>query len=311
MVGKKLQRPHRDAWALARRQHRLITRSQLLALGYGRRSIEHRLRNGRLHRVRRGVYAVGSTDLTQHGLFMAAVLSCGPDATLSHDSAAVLWDILPWTGRQTHVSVPPHVVRRCTGILVHRRKLATADVTVHHGIPVITPVCALIDLAARHPAKRVERAINTADDLGFTDPERLRSELDRIGPRPGLAPLRRLLDRRTFRMTRSELERRFLLLVRRAGLPMPLTKQQVNGFEVDFYWPELGLVVETDGLRYHRTPQQQARDHVRDHAHAVTDVRYLRFTHDQIAHDPDYVVRILTAVARRLSQARDNPVAVL
>ena len=256
------------------------------------------------------MYAVGSSDLTQHGLFMAAVLSCGPGATLSHDSAAALWGLMP-ARRTIHVSVPTNVRRRSAGILVHRRKLATADVTVHQGIPVITPVCALIDLAARHPAKRVERAINTADDLGLTGPERLRSELDRIGPRPGLAPLRRLLDRRTFRMTRSELERRFLLLVRRAGLPVPLTKQQVNGFEVDFYWPELGLVVETDGLRYHRTPQQQARDHVRDHAHAVTDVRYLRFTHDQIAHDPDYVVRILTAVARRLSQARDNPVAVL
>jgi very-short-patch-repair endonuclease len=84
----------------------------------------------------------------------------------------------------------------------------------------------------------------------------------------------------------------------------------VHGFEVDFYWPELGLVVETDGLRYHRTPQQQANDHLRDQAHAASGLQYLRFTHDQIAHDPRHVERILAAVANRLSRSRATPVAV-
>jgi very-short-patch-repair endonuclease len=111
-------------------------------------------------------------------------------------------------------------------------------------------------------------------------------------------------------MTRSELERRFLPIARRVGLPPPLTKHHVNGYEVDFYWPELGLVVETDGLRYHRTPQQQARDLLRDQAHAAAEVERLRFTHDQIAHDPAHVERILAAVVRRLSLSRNTSVAV-
>ena len=90
--------------------------------------------------------------------------------------------------------------------------------------------------------------------------------------------MRETLDRRTFTSTESELERRFLALIRDAGLPMPETGKYLNGFKVDFFWPQLGLVVETDGLRYHRTPAQQARDRVRDQAHAAAGLTPLRFT---------------------------------
>jgi very-short-patch-repair endonuclease len=111
--------------------------------------------------------------------------------------------------------------------------------------------------------------------------------------------LRKMLDRRTFRLTDSELERRFLRLVDRAGLPRPLTQQRVNGFRVDFYWPELGLVIETDGLRYHRTPAQQSRDRIRDQTHAAAGFTVLRFTHAQVRFEADRVVRTLQLVAER------------
>jgi very-short-patch-repair endonuclease len=299
-----------SAWALARRQHRVLARTQLLELGFNAEAIKHRVSSGRLHPVRRGVYAVGAPDLTQHGHFMAAVLSCGEGATLSHQSAAALWGIRPTGLGQIHVSVPTGTRRRCPGVVVHPRQLAAGEVTKRHGIPVTTPVCTLIDLTSRVRRAEVERAINKADDLGLADPETLRAALDHVSRRPGAKPLRTLLDRPTFRMTRSELERRFLPIVRRAGLPTPLTKQQVNGFEVDFYWPDLDLVVETDGLRYHRTPQQQAKDSIRDQVHAAAGVERLRFTHDQIAHDPGHVERTLAAVADRISRTRINSVAL-
>ena len=108
-----------------------------------------------------------------------------------------------------------------------------------------------------------------------------------------------MLDRHTLILTESELERRFLPLARSAGLPRPLTGRRVNGFTVDFYWPELGLVVETDGLRYHRTPAQQARDLVRDQAHQASGLRPLRFTHGQVFFDSDYVEATLRNVARQ------------
>lgn len=88
-------------------------------------------------------------------------------------------------------------------------------------------------------------------------------------------------------------------LVREAGLPPPLTGVRVNGFKVDFYWPDLRLVVETDGLLDHRTPAQQARDRLRDQTHAAAGVTPLRFTHAQVSYTPDRVRATLVAVAER------------
>lgn len=115
-----------------------------------------------------------------------------------------------------------------------------------------------------------------------------------------MGKLRDLIDRRTFRLTDSELERRFLSLVEAAGLPMPQTGRRLNGFKVDFFWPDLGLVVETDGLTYHRTPAQQGRDLVRDQAHTAAGLSRLRFSHAQVRFEPDYVIETLVSTARRL-----------
>jgi very-short-patch-repair endonuclease len=119
---------------------------------------------------------------------------------------------------------------------------------------------------------------------------------------PGTAPLRRLLDRQTFVLTDSELERLFLPIARSVGLGRPETAAVVNGFEVDFFWPDLGLVVETDGLRYHRTPAQQARDRLRDQVHTAAGLTPLRFTHAQLRFEPEHVRGVLARVAARLTR---------
>jgi len=106
-------------------------------------------------------------------------------------------------------------------------------------------------------------------------------------------------------MTDSELERRFLPLVDQAGLPRPLTQQRLNGFKVDFFWPGLGLVIETDGLRYHRTPAEQARDRLRDQTHTAAGLTQLRFTHAQVRYEAAHVRRTLAAIAHRLDRAPD------
>jgi very-short-patch-repair endonuclease len=231
---------------------------------------------------------------------MAAVLSCGPEAALSHGSAAVLWGIAAREQHGIEVSVPARSNPRPTGIVVHRRRTMEADdVTRREGIPLTGLVLTLVDLATRTRRAALERAINEADKLDLVDPETLRSTLDRMGHRPGGRVLRELLDHPTFALTDSELERRFPQLVRGAGLSRPKTGQHVNGFEVDFYWSDLGLVVETDGLRYHRTPSQQARDRRRDQAHVSAGLTCLRFTHSQVTFEPDYVKETLRAVARR------------
>jgi very-short-patch-repair endonuclease len=146
----------------------------------------------------------------------------------------------------------------------------------------------------------LDRAINEADRLGLTTPDELRAKLDRAPPRPGFAGLKRLLDPRTFRYTRSDLERDFIPIARRAGLPTPLTCQIVNGYEVDFHWPDLKLVVESDGLTYHRTAAQQKTDRVRDQTHTAAGLTPLRFTHGQVRYEPAYVAKTLKRVATRL-----------
>jgi very-short-patch-repair endonuclease len=233
---------------------------------------------------------------------MAAVLACGPGAFLSDRSAGELWGILRARSGPITLSVlPGRQPRRRRGLVVHRRSaLDEHDVTVHRGIPVTTPTATLIDLAAQMSPRRLEASVNEADKLNLIDPETLRASLDDAVRRPGTAALRRSLDRATYTRTDSALERRFLKLAREAGLPKPETQKHLNGFRVDFHWPDLKLVVETDGLRYHRTPTQQAEDRRRDQTHTAAGLTVLHFTHGQVTHEPAHVRALLMAVTARL-----------
>ncbi len=240
---------------------------------------------------------------------MAAVLVCGDGAVLSHSSAAALMRIGTESGT-IEVSVPGPTHRSRSGVKIHRRSsFRPGDVGEFKRIPVTSPALTLIDMAAdrRCPDLNLERGINEADKYDLITPHDLRRALDAHPSMGGVDRLRRMLDRRTFRLTREELERRFLPLVRDAGLPAPRTGRWVNGFEVDFYWPEHGLVVETDGLRYHRTPAEQARDRVRDQAHTAAGFSHLRFTHEQVRYDPDHVRTTLGRTVDRIRAARGLP----
>jgi very-short-patch-repair endonuclease len=194
-----------------------------------------------------------------------------------------------------------HVRRRRRGIVVHRRaQLAAEHVTRRHGIPVTTVARTIVDLAARLWRADVEAMINEADARDLIDPEALRIAIEAMPGVRGVPALRQMLDRETFVLSDSRLEQLFIPIARRAGLPLPVTRQYVNGFKVDFWWPELGLVVETDSLRYHRTPAKQGRDNLRDQTHAAADLTPLRFTHAQIRFEPAHVEEVLRAVAARL-----------
>jgi len=289
------------AWELAARQHGVIARWQLVELGLTARAIRHRLSVGRLHRIHCRVYAVGRPQLTRRGQWMAAVLACGPGAVLSHGSAAALWGI----GRElarTEISVPRARNPRCRHVRTHRRESFDSVEHPRWRIPLTSPAQTLVDLALRLPATRLEAAVNAADKLDLIDPEALRGEIELRRHERGVAALRRLLDRDTFVATDSELERRFLPIARRAGLPKPRTGERIAGHRVDFHWPVLGLVVETDGLRYHRTPAQQARDRRRDQVLTASGLTVLRFTFAQVSSQPEAVEETLRSVSQRLSR---------
>jgi Transcriptional regulator, AbiEi antitoxin/Protein of unknown function (DUF559) len=293
------------AWALAGKQHGILARRDLLALGFSASAIRHRIAKGRLHPVTRGVYAVGWPHLTRERRWMVAVLACGPEAVLSHRSAGTLWGIAGERRGIVDLSVRRHRESRREGMHVRSRPSLPADeVTSRDGIPVTNPVRTLIDLAAELETAALERSVNEADKYDLVDPDALRAALDDRAGQPGVRPLRGLLDEHTFQLSDSELEVLFRPIAVRAGLPAPLTKVQVNGFEVDFFWPDLGLVVETDGLRYHRTSIAQTRDQIRDQTHTAAGLTALRFSHRQVKYDSRHVERVLRRTCRNLKPNR-------
>jgi hypothetical protein len=295
-------------WALVRRQHGVIARRQLLELGFSARRIERRLASGRLYPVWRGVYAVGRPQLDGRGRWMAAVLACGTGAVLSHGSAASLWGFGTEDGGGIEVSLPSRRRSRLPGIRTHRRvEEMLGDVVTREEIPVTSPVRTLIDLGTRLKPMQLERAVNEADKHDCVRADTLRASLDDYRGQPGVAPLRKLLDPLTFRLSDSELEQLMRPLGHTVGLGTPETKAWVNGYEVDFFWPEMGIVVEADGLRYHRTASQQRRGLERDQAHLAAGMWPLRFSHWQIQHDQTHVRNVLRSTAARARVETNRP----
>jgi len=210
-------------------------------------------------------------------------------------------------GRAKHPESHRAVARRH---LRHRRRdlkarsrpsLPSEDVTVHEFIPVTTPPRTILDQAALPiSASSLERLVNEASahkDIEL-NPNSLRRYCDLRPGEPGVKRLRTLLDRDTFRLSDSELERLFRPIALAAGLPQPQTKAFVNDYEVDFYWPALSLVVETDSLRHHRTALKQSRDLLRDQTHTAAGLTTLRFTHWQVRYDSRHVTATLSATLR-------------
>ena len=285
---------HAALWRLARQQHWVVTWDQLIAAGLTRHAIAHRLENGRLHRLYRGVFAVGRAEVDQLGRWIAAVLACGEGAVLSHESAAALWEVRP-APATVEISVPRRRAPRPPGLVVHRRT-ALGEIRRRKAIPVTSPAQTIIDIAPRLSEQQLERIVNEADKLDLIDPDELRDYAAAKGG-VGEARVRTLLDKEAFLLTDSELEQRFVKIVRQTGLPEPETQAMLYGHRVDFFFRADKLVVETDGLRYHRTATQQKKDRLRDQELTANGLRVVRFTHGQIKYESDHVAGVL----RRLS----------
>jgi very-short-patch-repair endonuclease len=253
-----------------------------------RNAIAHRVRTGRLHRIHRGVYSVGHPVLSGNGLFMAAVLACGPGAALSHRAAADHWDIWASANRTVDVTISTRAGRRPrAGIRVHRSALPATEVTCHLGIPVTTPARILLDLAAGPSVRRLERMIERLEVLRLFDLDAVMAVLRAHPRRPGGPALAAVLaDLRGPEPTRSELERMFLDLCQSAGLPRPRVNTMVGPFEVDFFWPEQRLAVECDSRTWHGTAAAFERDRDRDARLTAADYRAVRFTYRKVEREP-------------------------
>jgi very-short-patch-repair endonuclease len=287
---------------LATRQHGVVTRRQLEALGLTRSAVGRRAVGGRLHRVHRGVYAAGHPVLTRYGRWMAAVLAAGPGAALSHASAAALWEIRASSAMRTDVSVPRASGRaKRAHLRIHRTSALKSDeVTTHHGIPVTTPARTLLDLASSLPRRAVERALDQAEILELFDLRQLTSVIDAHRGERGAGALAAALGdhHAGTTVTRSALEEAFLALCAAHALQRPQTNVRVCGLEVDFLFPAQRLVVEADSWRFHQTRRAFERDRQRDAILARAGYRTLRFTHRQMAQRPSEVAATIGAHRR-------------
>lgn len=254
--------------ALADRQHGVVGREQLLALGLGREAIGRRIRAGRLHRLHLGVYAVGHRALSQKGWWMAAVLTRGPGSVLSYRSAAALWGIRDHYRGSIHVTSPRRT-RLSGSIHSHFASLPADEITIHDGIPVTTVPRTIFDLAASTP-RAVEPALRQAEYLRLDDPLSLPDLLDRYPGHRGNGSVRAALARleETPGRTRSPFEERFLIFLDRYDLPRPRFNVWLtlgpDRFQVDCLWAAQRLIVELDGWQAHGTRSAFRSDRARD-----------------------------------------------
>lgn len=275
--------------ALAARQHGVVHFDQLLAAGLSRSAIKHRVGRGWLHRIHRGVYAVGHAALTVDGRCAAALLACGEDAALSHWSAAGRY-VLAEPPVLVHVTVPAERRPIHDGIVVHRsRVLSPADVRVVRGLPTTSPARTIDDLSWTAPRTRLERIVAEAQAQRLVTAAELRDGAPRV---------RALLDDGPG-VTRSEAERLLLRLVRRAGLPAPATNVRVAGLEVDALWRAQRVVVEVDGYAFHGHRQAFEHDRRRDRVLRGAGLVPVRTTWRQLRDEPEAVVADLAAALAR------------
>jgi very-short-patch-repair endonuclease len=269
----------------------VVSQAQLIAAGLDRHAIAYRRKIGRLHLLHRGVYAVGHRPPSPLAKAMAAVLACGPNAVLSHRSAAALWRIVPRWPSTVDVTAPTK--HRLKEICVHRSR--HADTTTHYGIRVTIPARTLVDLADVLTPRQLTRALNEAQVLRLVTPAELTTLLTRY---PG---------RRTSQLTpqkgatRSHLEDRFIRFLKRHHLPLPELNQQIAGHEVDAVYREQKLVIELDSRQFHTTPQAFEQDRDRDADLLKAGFSTIRITDDRLKHHATKEANRLETILRNRS----------
>ena len=277
---------------MAGRQEGLVSHGQLIELGMSPSAISRWLRAGRLHPVHRGVYAVGHTILGTEGRVRAALLYAGPEAGLSHTTAAWWWRLIKTRPYRIHIS-SARDIRSTRAIEVHRPK--ALELTHHRRLPVTTVARTLLDLAATLPFADVRRALAEADHRRLLRPQEVERVLGR--GRPGSAALRRALERHlpALAETLSVLEERFLILCESSGMTPPEVNVKLAGLKVDALWRGQRVIVELDGHEAHSYPAAAERDRRRDLVLRGSGYEIRRYTWQQITEHPEQVIGDLSA----------------
>jgi very-short-patch-repair endonuclease len=292
---------------MARRQHGVVGRHQLLDLGLGEKAIDHRLAIGRLYLLHQGVYAVGHRVIPKQGWWMAAVLASSPKAVLSHHSAAALWGL---RGNPERIDVI--VPRKSTStkrIRRHFSLLPDDEIASEEEIPVSSVPRTIFDLAAIEPVDVIVALLRESEYLRLYDRLSLWHLIERYprkrGVRNARAALARLKKEPAGRK-RSRLEERFAPFLRRHRLCLPRFNDwvEVGGkrYCVDCHWPDLRQIVELDGWDGHSTRTAFREDRARDRRLAAAGYTVTHITWNQL----DDEAEAIAADLRVLLPSRPN-----
>jgi predicted transcriptional regulator of viral defense system len=313
LAGRFFDQPPVDVMLaeLADRQHAVFGLDQMRQLGLTARAVQKRVAAGRLHRIHQTVYSlVPKTLLTREGLYMAAVLACGPGAALSHRSAARLHGLRNDGYTRIEVTVPGRSSRTHSGVAAHRSMTLTeSDITEVDNIPVTTVSRTLLDLADLITPRALERAFDQADMIEGVDLVKLNDQLARNPTRAGAKKIRRVLAEHYVGSTPTEndFEETFLALTRSLGLPDPRPQFWIDPgdgeppIRADFAWPDRRIVVETDGRRTHGTNQAFESDRRRDQRLTAAGWIVIRITWRQLTHRPHELRPVLLKLLGRAS----------
>lgn len=287
--------------ALASRQHRSVTRAQLLAIGLLPSAISYRAEHGRLHRSHTNVYTVGPPPGTPLERAAAAVLACGAAAALSHGSGLTLWGLQRRWNQPLHVTASSQ--HRRSGIVVHiSRTLRRTDVRIQLGIRVTSPARTILDCAPDLGSERTARAIDDARLAGLLRLPELEELLSHLPRHPGRAIVAPLIDTEDG-PTRSEFETAFLAFCRRFGLPCPQLNVQVCGYEADALFGAQRVVVELDSWRFHQGRPRFESDRQRDAIRLAGGFVTYRLTWRRLQDTPQLAAQQLRAVLDQRSGA--------
>ena len=292
---------------VACRQGGHVTREQLRALGMSRRVVERQIGTGRLIVVHRGVYAVGHLPATPLGTAHAALLAAGERSALAGASALALWRAQrAWP--QPHELLSARHVRIAGLVVRHSKTLLARDVRVVQGLRVTSPARTALDLAPRHTVRELTRIVDEMRHANGLTLAELRDVAGRNPRHRGRRIIDELIGDSQREPTRSELERAFMRLIKRHGLPRPALNVHVGGERVDAYFPDHRLIVELDGRLTHGHDWRPAFEEDRRRSVDVmlkTGLPTIRFTWSQITRQERETASKLDAIlAARQVQPR-------
>ncbi|HEX8647361.1 MAG TPA: type IV toxin-antitoxin system AbiEi family antitoxin domain-containing protein [Thermoleophilaceae bacterium] len=288
--------------ALAGDQYGVVHLAQLYELGFSYQTVGRMVAAGQLHRLYRGVYAYGHEAIGPRGRLLAAVYACGPDAVASHNQAAWVHDLRRGWGRWIHVTTPHRGRKSPPGIKLHRvRNLHAEDVTRVENIPVTSLARTLLDCGETLPKQQHERLFEEAERRGVLDARAIERACERARGRRAVTLARAALAAAHPHqpMTRSELEREFLVFCDEIGVPRPSMNVWILDQEVDAAWPEHGVVVELDSWEYHGTRRAFEEDRARSAELTVAGVKTIRVTPERLTRERATLRRHLLSLLGR------------